>query len=93
VELDDVVLRFVPRLLRAMRHQRIVEAFRRCLIEAVKEVAIPVKGDLDRGVPEAGLDDLGVLPLGYVSPTEATPTGSAYRHIWVPVLRLARCSR
>jgi hypothetical protein len=35
-----------------MLHQRIVEAFRRCLIEAVKEVAIPVKRDLDRGVPE-----------------------------------------
>ncbi len=44
-------------LFRAMRHQRIVEAFRSCLIEAVKEVAIPVKGDLDRGVPEAGPPD------------------------------------
>ena len=55
----------VERLLfRAIRNQRLVKAGCCGLVEAFKEVAVAVEGNLDRRMPEPGLDDLWVLTLG-----------------------------
>ncbi len=64
VEFNDVVRRFGPALVRQRALQRLIEAGRSRLIEALKQVPIAVESHVDRRMSEAGLDDLGVLALG-----------------------------
>ena len=64
MEFDDRLIRLGPVLGRQKTRQRLIEASCSGLIEAIKEVPVPVERYLDRGMPEAGLDDLGMLTLG-----------------------------
>ena len=64
VDFNDVVRRFGPALVRQRALQRLIEAGRSRLIEALKQVPIAVESHVDRRMSEAGLDDLGVLALG-----------------------------